>query len=192
MSRLENDYFDVLVIGGGATGSGEASCHERKLRSHLPWHCITPLCGARPALPPRATSSPLLPRAHASLPGVALDAASRGKLRDEKRFAPSKHCDALLHPLDPVPGLKVALVEREDFCSGTSSRSTKLIHGGGASTAASIDELPQRLRCRSQRRPLTYPFLPSTAVRYLEKAVKELDIEQVKGKRDDRRRRRVS
>jgi glycerol-3-phosphate dehydrogenase len=49
--------FDILVIGGGATGSG-----------------------------------------------VALDAATRG--------------------------LKVALVEQEDFASGTSSRSTKLIHGG--------------------------------------------------------------
>lgn len=36
--------------------------------------------------------------------GIALDAASRG--------------------------LKVALVEKEDFASGTSSRSTKLIHGG--------------------------------------------------------------
>ncbi len=36
--------------------------------------------------------------------GVALDAATRG--------------------------LKVALVEREDFASGTSSRSTKLVHGG--------------------------------------------------------------
>jgi glycerol-3-phosphate dehydrogenase len=55
--RLEDDHFDVLVIGGGAVGSG-----------------------------------------------VAMDAASRG--------------------------LKVALVEREDFASGTSSRSTKLIHGG--------------------------------------------------------------
>ena len=36
--------------------------------------------------------------------GIALDAASRG--------------------------IKVALVEKEDFSSGTSSRSTKLIHGG--------------------------------------------------------------
>ena len=27
-------------------------------------------------------------------------------------------------------GLSVALVERDDFSSGTSSRSTKLIHGG--------------------------------------------------------------
>ncbi|KAM7153870.1 glycerol-3-phosphate dehydrogenase, mitochondrial isoform 2-T4 [Macrochelys suwanniensis] len=30
----------------------------------------------------------------------------------------------------PVTGLKTALVERDDFSSGTSSRSTKLIHGG--------------------------------------------------------------
>jgi glycerol-3-phosphate dehydrogenase len=49
--------FDVLIVGGGASGAG-----------------------------------------------CALDAASRG--------------------------LKVALVERDDFASGTSSRSTKLVHGG--------------------------------------------------------------
>ncbi|KAM3720800.1 putative glycerol-3-phosphate dehydrogenase [Dirofilaria immitis] len=54
---LKNDEFDVLVIGGGATGAG-----------------------------------------------VALDAQTRG--------------------------LKTALVELDDFSSGTSSRSTKLIHGG--------------------------------------------------------------
>ncbi|MCI5082908.1 MAG: FAD-dependent oxidoreductase, partial [Saprospiraceae bacterium] len=36
--------------------------------------------------------------------GIALDAASRG--------------------------LKVALIEKDDFASGTSSKSTKLIHGG--------------------------------------------------------------
>nr|CAG8518781.1 12892_t:CDS:2 [Entrophospora candida] len=53
----DDSTFDLLVIGGGAVGSG-----------------------------------------------VALDAATRG--------------------------LKVALVEREDFSSGTSSRSTKLVHGG--------------------------------------------------------------
>jgi glycerol-3-phosphate dehydrogenase len=64
--------FDLLVIGGGATGSG-----------------------------------------------IALDAATRG--------------------------LKVALIERDDFSSGTSSRSTKLVHGG---------------------------------VRYLEKAVWNLDYDQ--------------
>lgn len=55
--RQSDEPFDVLVIGGGATGTG-----------------------------------------------VAVDAASRG--------------------------LRVALVERDDFASGTSSRSTKLIHGG--------------------------------------------------------------
>eukprot|EP01060_Flectonema_neradi_P033804 TRINITY_DN5766_c0_g1_i3.p1 TRINITY_DN5766_c0_g1~~TRINITY_DN5766_c0_g1_i3.p1 ORF type:complete len:667 (+),score=129.69 TRINITY_DN5766_c0_g1_i3:64-2001(+) len=55
--KLKSQEFDILVIGGGATGSG-----------------------------------------------IALDAARRG--------------------------LKVALVERQDYASGTSSRSTKLIHGG--------------------------------------------------------------
>jgi glycerol-3-phosphate dehydrogenase len=53
----EGEEYDLLIIGGGATGSG-----------------------------------------------VALDAATRG--------------------------LKVALVERDDFSSGTSSKSTKLVHGG--------------------------------------------------------------
>lgn len=43
-------------------------------------------------------------------------------------------------------GLKTALVELDDFSSGTSSRSTKLIHGG---------------------------------VRYLQKAILQLDFEQV-------------
>ena len=57
LARLREGDFDLLVIGGGATGAG-----------------------------------------------VALDAASRG--------------------------LSVALVERDDFSAGTSSRSTKLIHGG--------------------------------------------------------------
>lgn len=66
------EIYDLLVIGGGATGSG-----------------------------------------------IALDAATRG--------------------------LRVAMVERDDFASGTSSKSTKLVHGG---------------------------------VRYLEKAVWELDYNQ--------------
>ena len=69
---VEDTPYDLLVIGGGATGSG-----------------------------------------------IALDAATRG--------------------------LKVAMVERDDFASGTSSKSTKLVHGG---------------------------------VRYLEKAVWELDYNQ--------------
>ncbi|MFP5370993.1 MAG: FAD-dependent oxidoreductase, partial [Actinomycetes bacterium] len=57
LERLGRDRFDVLVVGGGATGCG-----------------------------------------------VALDAAARG--------------------------LSVALVEKDDFASGTSSRSSKLVHGG--------------------------------------------------------------
>lgn len=70
----DSEQFDLLIVGGGATGAG-----------------------------------------------VAVDAAGRG--------------------------LRVALVERSDFSSGTSSKSTKLVHGG---------------------------------VRYLQKAVMELDYEQYK------------
>lgn len=57
ISKLKTESFDLLIIGGGATGCG-----------------------------------------------IALDAATRG--------------------------LKTALIEKNDFSSGTSSRSTKLIHGG--------------------------------------------------------------
>src|ERR1700737_4989533 len=57
LTRLQEEVFDVLVIGGGVTGAG-----------------------------------------------VALDAAARG--------------------------YRVALVEKADFASGTSSKSTKLAHGG--------------------------------------------------------------
>ena len=57
VDRLRNETFDVLVVGGGATGLG-----------------------------------------------VAVDAASRG--------------------------YRTALVEAEDFAKATSSRSTKLVHGG--------------------------------------------------------------
>ncbi|XP_042236186.1 glycerol-3-phosphate dehydrogenase, mitochondrial-like isoform X1 [Homarus americanus] len=74
LKSLGSEAFDVLIIGGGATGAG-----------------------------------------------CALDSVSRG--------------------------LKTALVEMEDFSSGTSSRSTKLIHGG---------------------------------VRYLQKAILGLDLEQYK------------
>ena len=56
--------FDLLIVGGGATGAG-----------------------------------------------VAVDAISRG--------------------------LKVALVERDDFSAGTSSKSTKLVHGGGVTESES-------------------------------------------------------
>lgn len=68
LDRLANQTFDLLVIGGGATGAG-----------------------------------------------IALDAASRG--------------------------LSVALVERGDFASGTSSHSSKLIHGGVRYLEAAITRL---------------------------------------------------
>jgi glycerol-3-phosphate dehydrogenase len=57
LARMAEDHFDVLVIGGGITGTG-----------------------------------------------IALDAAARG--------------------------LSVALVEKDDFASGTSGRSSRLVHGG--------------------------------------------------------------
>ncbi len=57
INRLEEDFFDILVIGGGVTGAG-----------------------------------------------IALDAVSRG--------------------------FNVALIDMQDFAAGSSSRSTKLIHGG--------------------------------------------------------------
>lgn len=84
-SPEDEDIFDLVIVGGGATGSG-----------------------------------------------VALDAAARG--------------------------LKVACVEREDFSSGTSSKSTKLVHGG---------------------------------VRYLQKAIFELDYEQWKLVREALRERKI-
>jgi NADPH-dependent 2,4-dienoyl-CoA reductase/sulfur reductase-like enzyme len=64
----DEDVFDLLVVGGGATGAG-----------------------------------------------TALDAASRG--------------------------LKVACVERDDFAAGTSSKSTKLVHGGVRYLAKAVLEL---------------------------------------------------
>src|SRR5580704_664818 len=57
LEKLKKEYFDILIIGGGETGSG-----------------------------------------------ACLDAASRG--------------------------IKVALIEAQDFSFATSSRSTKLVHGG--------------------------------------------------------------
>lgn len=68
LAKLAQHSFDVLVIGGGATGAG-----------------------------------------------IALDAASRG--------------------------LSVALVEQHDFAAGTSSRSSKLIHGGVRYLQAAVTRL---------------------------------------------------
>lgn len=65
---MENEKFDIIIIGGGATGSG-----------------------------------------------IALDASSRG--------------------------LKTLLLEKNDFAEGTSSRSTKLVHGGVRYLEAAVKKL---------------------------------------------------
>lgn len=76
LERMKTEKFDLIVIGGGATGTalGVVYCS-----------CFLALCG--------------LPGS-----GVALDGATRG--------------------------LKCSLLEADDFGSGTSCRSTKLLHGG--------------------------------------------------------------
>jgi len=78
---MSGEEFDVLIIGGGATGAG-----------------------------------------------CALDSVTRGKWQ---RILSAWKC-LLTNVLSflPIKGLKTALVELDDFASGTSSRSTKLIHGG--------------------------------------------------------------
>ena len=59
--------------------------------------------------------------------GIALDAASRGNVTFKKNWA-SPPRQTWLRYFNV--GLKTALVEKFDYASGTSSRSTKLIHGG--------------------------------------------------------------
>lgn len=88
--------FDVLVIGGGATGCGialdaAARCVRNRGR-----------CAQFPPVP-SLSSSPSCCRQQASTYTTV-----------------RVHCS----------GLRTALVEREDFGSGTSSKSTKLVHGG--------------------------------------------------------------
>ena len=86
VSRLADESFDVLVVGGGITGAG-----------------------------------------------VALDAASRG--------------------------LRTALVERRDFASGTSSKSSKLVHGGLRYLQQREYRLVYEALAERQRLRLTAPHL---------------------------------
>lgn len=118
----------ILLFGPtfSASDRGEAGAHVTAIRQRI--------TDPNVVVPSRATQASALIGANSANPldmlvigggatgsGVALDAVTRG--------------------------LRVGLVEREDFASGTSSRSTKLIHGG---------------------------------VRYLEKAVFNLDYGQLK------------
>lgn len=80
----KGEVYDVLIIGGGATGAG-----------------------------------------------CALDACTRGILYKHILFDNFDNFDINQnHILISYIGLKTALIEGDDFASGTSSRSTKLIHGG--------------------------------------------------------------
>lgn len=85
-SLQSGDEFDVLIIGGGATGAG-----------------------------------------------CALDSVTRGMEQTNTLqiifFFAILGIFTTFHASFPI-GLKTALVELDDFASGTSSRSTKLIHGG--------------------------------------------------------------
>jgi glycerol-3-phosphate dehydrogenase len=87
----DENVYDLLVIGGGATGCG-----------------------------------------------IALDAATRG--------------------------LKVALVERDDFSSGTSSKSTKLVHGGVRYLEKAVWELDYAQYVLSSSRRELYKFAYKVAV----------------------------
>ncbi len=80
-----------------------------------------------------------LPTAYCLLPTVMTEFSWRTRLESLKRFA-EEQFDVLIIgggitgagiALDAATrGLRAALVEKRDFASGTSSRSTKLIHGG--------------------------------------------------------------
>ncbi len=105
--------FDLLIIGGGATGTGCAV--DAATRS---------VSGTPEVKAPR----------HVGL---------RFNILSDAADLPGSKCRGGIL----CRGLQTALVEREDFASGTSSKSTKLVHGG---------------------------------VRYLEKAVFNLDYGQLK------------
>jgi len=94
----------VSVSDSGAGGSYLAAVREK---IHDPFATVPSREVQRSALIGAGATSPLdvlVIGGGATGSGVALDAVTRG--------------------------LRVGLVEREDFSSGTSSRSTKLIHGG--------------------------------------------------------------
>ncbi|KFO22410.1 Glycerol-3-phosphate dehydrogenase, mitochondrial [Fukomys damarensis] len=151
--------FDILVIGGGATGSGCAlDAVTRVLLLGSP-SCCSDLRYSQ-GLSKKQPLSFLGRFKHFPLLKLmlAIDTCLIHANCYDDHDHPSIHS---AYSEEPLPrdswklrtwlllflniGLKTALVERDDFSSGTSSRSTKLIHGG---------------------------------VRYLQKAIMKLDIEQ--------------
>lgn len=111
--RLASGVAFIATASGGAVLSLASSDKDRTIVESLRRTIGDPTA----SVPPRSVQESALSGASLSNPldllvigggatgaGVALDAATRG--------------------------LRVGLVERDDFSSGTSSRSTKLIHGG--------------------------------------------------------------
>lgn len=125
VNRLQEPgrVFDVLIIGGGATGTGCAvdaatRCADRFLRHK---QVVT-----------HATQQLTQNFQHdVGLGWGEGGSGTRGWLRAVRQVAQHSAltaCCPCAHALSR--GLRTALVEREDFASGTSSKSTKLVHGG--------------------------------------------------------------
>ncbi|KAM9304815.1 glycerol-3-phosphate dehydrogenase, mitochondrial [Gastrophryne carolinensis] len=130
---FQNLIKGSLIFGGGAVATvfGLSHLTDSKKKAH-----ITHVDAAEPV---RQTGENELPSREAQL--LSLETTKEFDVLVIGGGATGCGC-----ALDAVTrGLKTAVVERDDFSSGTSSRSTKLIHGG---------------------------------VRYLQKAIMHLDIEQ--------------
>lgn len=147
--------FDVLIIGGGATGTGIAVDAATR--------CVRPCHKQHACARLRLGSSVLMQLVVQQQPAAMVHSSARDRGPVGAPHARSGSCALqmqrmlIMHPLlcpspahpPPAPrrGLSAALVERADFASGTSSKSTKLVHGG---------------------------------VRYLEQAFKKADVGQLK------------
>ncbi|CAJ0965243.1 unnamed protein product [Ranitomeya imitator] len=132
---FRNIIQGTLVLGGGAVATvfGLSHLTDKKRKANFKHVQAAELV--------RATTQNELPSREAQL--LTLESTKEFDVLVVGGGATGCGC-----ALDAVTrGLKTALVERDDFSSGTSSRSTKLIHGG---------------------------------VRYLQKAIMKLDVEQYK------------
>lgn len=93
--------FDVLIIGGGATGTG----------------CAVDAATRCAPVPRLSTAPPVL------RPASLRRAATQSRTAAAPSSGPAARSPRRR-------GLRTALVERGDWASGTSSKSTKLVHGG--------------------------------------------------------------